>query len=170
MLEVPLYNGPASLGDIYIRNADVPSYFSRPLVRPGASTPSSQQQVPSFTRPPVSTLFIHTPRGQPHLQRAAFTMDYSLSPHERAVTHFNSVMSSTTVPGATEDYRDGDQLAYALSKVPMLTPRRLRVVAVGAGFGGVDLARSVKVGKIPGVDLTVYEKNAGVGGTWHENR
>ncbi|KAG7414579.1 FAD-binding monooxygenase moxY [Fusarium oxysporum f. sp. rapae] len=97
-------------------------------------------------------------------------MDYSLSPQARAAKYFNEVVTSTTLPGATEDYQGLDDLAYALSKVPMLTPRKLKVIAVGAGFGGVDLARAVRVGKLPGVDLTIYEKNAGIGGTWHESR
>ncbi|KAF6517096.1 hypothetical protein HZS61_002657 [Fusarium oxysporum f. sp. conglutinans] len=88
----------------------------------------------------------------------------------RATKYFNEVVTSTTLPGATEDYQGRDDLAYALSKVPMLTPRKLKVIAVGAGFGGVDLARAVRVGKLPGVDLTIYEKNAGIGGTWHESR
>lgn len=97
-------------------------------------------------------------------------MDYSLSPQARATKFFNEVVTSTTLPGATEDYQGRDDLAYALSKVPMLTPRKVKVIAVGAGFGGVDLARAVRVGKLPGVDLTIYEKNAGIGGTWHESR
>ncbi|KAK2130497.1 pyridoxal phosphate-dependent transferase [Fusarium oxysporum II5] len=88
----------------------------------------------------------------------------------RAAKYFNEVVTSTTLPGATEDYQDRDDLAYALSKVPMLTPRKLKVIAVGAGFGGVDLAPAVRVGKLPGVDLTIYEKNADIGETWHESR
>ncbi|XEV01558.1 hypothetical protein FSHL1_006845 [Fusarium sambucinum] len=97
-------------------------------------------------------------------------MDYSLSPQARATKYFKEVVTSTTLPGATDDYRGRDDLAYALSKVPMLTPRSLKVIAIGAGFGGVDLARAVRVGKLPGVALTIYEKNAGIGGTWHESR
>lgn len=97
-------------------------------------------------------------------------MNYSLSPNERATEYFGRLPTISSMPGGTEDYRDRDSLAYALAQVPMLTPRRLKVIAVGAGFGGVDLARSVRVGKLPGVYLTVYEKNAGIGGTWHESR
>lgn len=71
---------------------------------------------------------------------------------------------------ATEAYKGRDDLAYAMSKVPMLTPRPLKIVCMGAGFGGIALARSVQVGEMPGVDLTIYEKDAGIGGTWYENR
>jgi cation diffusion facilitator CzcD-associated flavoprotein CzcO len=31
-------------------------------------------------------------------------------------------------------------------------------------------AREVEEGNLPNVSLTVYEKNASVGGTWYENR
>ncbi|RFU29399.1 hypothetical protein B7463_g6938, partial [Scytalidium lignicola] len=72
--------------------------------------------------------------------------------------------------GATEAYRDLDNLAYALSQVPLLTPRPIKIIAVGAGFSGLALAQAVESGKLPAVDLKIYEKNAGIGGTWYENR
>ena len=42
-----------------------------------------------------------------------------------------------------------------------------RVVVIGAGMGGLSAALELKRAGIPYV---VVEKNAGVGGTWHENR
>ncbi|KAI5863384.1 FAD/NAD(P)-binding domain-containing protein [Durotheca rogersii] len=47
-------------------------------------------------------------------------------------------------------------------------PRELRVVVVGAGLSGV-LAGILLPPKVPGIKLTIFEKNAGVGGTWFEN-
>ncbi|GKT89542.1 4-hydroxyacetophenone monooxygenase [Colletotrichum tofieldiae] len=47
-------------------------------------------------------------------------------------------------------------------------PRELRVAVVGAGLSGV-LAGILLPAKVPGIKLTVYEKNADVGGTWFEN-
>lgn len=92
-------------------------------------------------------------------------------PAELATKYFASLEPGPVHPGtATEAYRGVDDLAYALSRVPMLTPRPVKIVAVGAGFGGIALARAVRTGQIPGASLTVYEKNAGIGGTWHENR
>lgn len=70
----------------------------------------------------------------------------------------------------TEAYKDRDDLAYALSRVPMLTPRPVKIIAMGAGFAGLALARAVHVGEIPNAKLTVYEKDASIGGTWFENR
>lgn len=93
---------------------------------------------------------------------------YNSTPAQNAAGFFHSKASA---PGlATEAYKGKDDLAYALSRVPMLTPRPLKVIAMGAGFGGIALARAVKVGEMPGVDLTIFEKDAGIGGTWYENR
>ncbi|KAJ0314548.1 hypothetical protein Brms1b_006701 [Colletotrichum noveboracense] len=47
-------------------------------------------------------------------------------------------------------------------------PRSLRVAVIGAGLSGV-LAGILLPAKVPGVKLTIYEKNADVGGTWFEN-
>lgn len=47
--------------------------------------------------------------------------------------------------------------------------RKVRVICVGAGFSGVCAAIRLPQ-RIPNIDLVVYEKNAGIGGTWFENR
>ncbi|KAF4269148.1 hypothetical protein CNMCM8812_001588 [Aspergillus fumigatus] len=50
------------------------------------------------------------------------------------------------------------------------TPRKLRVVCIGAGFSGLILAYKLKHERpIDFVDYTIYEKNPEVGGTWYEN-
>lgn len=55
---------------------------------------------------------------------------------------------------------------------PLYTPRRLRVVCIGAGYAGLMLAYKWKhqPGMSDIVDLAIYEKNPDVGGTWFENR
>ncbi|KAL7817291.1 hypothetical protein V8C26DRAFT_398614 [Trichoderma gracile] len=47
-------------------------------------------------------------------------------------------------------------------------PRELNVAVIGAGLAGV-LAGILLSAKVPGIKLTIYEKNADVGGTWFEN-
>jgi hypothetical protein len=71
---------------------------------------------------------------------------------------------------ATEFYNGLDEIAYAISRLPLGTPRALKVICVGAGFSGLAFAREVELGNLTNVKLTVYEKNASVGGTWYENR
>lgn len=71
---------------------------------------------------------------------------------------------------ATEAYKDRDKLAYEISRLPLGTPRNLSIICVGAGFSGLALAHQVASGQLEDVQLTVYEKNSAVGGTWFENR
>jgi hypothetical protein len=47
--------------------------------------------------------------------------------------------------------------------------RPLRVIVVGAGFSGIYCGIRISE-RLRNIDLTIYEKNAGVGGTWYENR
>ncbi|KAF5023649.1 hypothetical protein F66182_4294 [Fusarium sp. NRRL 66182] len=55
---------------------------------------------------------------------------------------------------------------------PAYKPRRIRIVCVGAGYSGLMLAYEAKYNKsLQGfIDLTIYEKNREVGGTWLVNR
>ncbi|CAI7614328.1 unnamed protein product [Penicillium palitans] len=47
-------------------------------------------------------------------------------------------------------------------------PRKLRVTVIGAGISGI-IAGVLLPAKVPGIDLTIFEKNADVGGVWYEN-
>jgi NADPH-dependent 2,4-dienoyl-CoA reductase/sulfur reductase-like enzyme len=81
------------------------------------------------------------------------------------------ITKTPAAPGeATVSYRGKDELAYAISRMPLGTPRTVKVIVVGAGFSGLAFAREVETGHLRKATLTVYEKNASVGGTWYENR
>lgn len=56
-----------------------------------------------------------------------------------------------------------------LEDVPIENFRRLRVVVIGAGFSGINCGIRIPQ-RLRNVDLTIYEKNEDVGGTWYENR
>lgn len=77
---------------------------------------------------------------------------------------------STGDEAGTAAYKDKDELAYALSFYPLGTKRHLKVICIGGGFSGLCAAKAVETGKLSNVTLTVFEKNAEVGGTWFENR
>jgi NADH dehydrogenase FAD-containing subunit len=91
---------------------------------------------------------------------------------EAAAEYFMSVAAANPDPCAvTAAYRHEDELAYQLSRVPFKTPRPVKIIVVGAGISGLSMAHEVNIGNtIKAATLTVYEKNAGVGGTWYENR
>ncbi|PWW77715.1 FAD/NAD(P)-binding domain-containing protein [Tuber magnatum] len=59
-----------------------------------------------------------------------------------------------------------------VAEKPLHTPKRLRIVTVGAGHSGLMLAYKIrdqfKYGDF--VDHVIYEKNHDIGGTWLENR
>ena len=66
-----------------------------------------------------------------------------------------------------------DQLAaVSITEHPIFTPRKLRVVCIGAGFSGLVLSHRYNyIGNHKDyADLVIYEKNHDVGGTWLENR
>jgi 4-hydroxyacetophenone monooxygenase len=63
-----------------------------------------------------------------------------------------------------------DQFARGIKWTAETPPGNLEdfsVAVIGAGMGGLNAAVMLKQAGIP---FTVFEKNLGVGGTWHENR
>ena len=59
--------------------------------------------------------------------------------------------------------------SYRVEDVPLGEPRHIRIIAVGAGASGINLARQIDL-HIQNVEYVIYEKNPEVGGTWLENR
>lgn len=58
-----------------------------------------------------------------------------------------------------------------LLEKPIYSPRKLRIVCIGAGYAGLILAYYLREMKMEDfIDLQIYEKNHDVGGTWLENR
>lgn len=81
-----------------------------------------------------------------------------------------SIPARPVEPSATEIYLEKSTVAYELSKLPLKAARPLKVIVAGAGISALSLAHNVAVGKIENIDLRILEKNAGLGGTWYENR
>lgn len=59
--------------------------------------------------------------------------------------------------------------AYTVREQPLGTPKPLRIICIGAGVSGINLLRTLRL-NLTSYSAVVYEKNAGVGGTWFENR
>ncbi|KAI1781081.1 FAD/NAD(P)-binding domain-containing protein [Hypoxylon cercidicola] len=67
-----------------------------------------------------------------------------------------------------------EQSSYPASSISLVQrhidePRELRVAVIGAGISGI-LAGILLPAKVPNIKLTIFEKNADVGGTWFENK
>lgn len=58
---------------------------------------------------------------------------------------------------------------YQVTEHPLGTLRKLRVVTIGAGASGLNMAHQIEL-HMENVEHVIYEKNADVGGTWFENR
>ncbi|KAI5194210.1 FAD/NAD(P)-binding domain-containing protein [Aureobasidium subglaciale] len=58
---------------------------------------------------------------------------------------------------------------FKLDEHPIDDVRELKVAVIGAGLAGVT-AGALLPAKVPGIQLTILEKNPEVGGTWFENR
>ncbi|KAL4880541.1 hypothetical protein BJY04DRAFT_191003 [Aspergillus karnatakaensis] len=82
------------------------------------------------------------------------------TPHVNGNGHTNGHTTTQTTDSAWTI--DPSEFAF--------TPRKLRVVCIGAGFSGLQVAYKLKHERpMEFVDLTIYEKNNEVGGTWFEN-
>lgn len=62
-----------------------------------------------------------------------------------------------------------DRPAFFMKDEPIENLRPLKVRIIGAGLSGVYLGIRIPQ-RLRNVELKIYEKNAGVGGTWWENR
>ncbi|KAA8911483.1 hypothetical protein FN846DRAFT_1000864 [Sphaerosporella brunnea] len=70
-----------------------------------------------------------------------------------------SAPSKTQEPGAT---------TFSLEEHPIDATPPLKVIVIGAGIAGINAGILFPI-KVPHLSLTIYEKNAEVGGTWFEN-
>lgn len=72
--------------------------------------------------------------------------------------------------GLLDDYEDpGTKIEShpLISERSADEPRKLKVIYIGAGISGIVAA--IQFQAVPALDLSIYEKNADVGGTWFEN-
>jgi hypothetical protein len=58
---------------------------------------------------------------------------------------------------------------YQVKERPLGWIRPIRIICLGAGASGVNLAYQVQQ-RLKKTELVVYEKNPAIGGTWYENR
>jgi len=58
---------------------------------------------------------------------------------------------------------------FRLNDIPVENLRPLKVIVIGAGYSGIYAGIRIPE-KLRNVELVIYEKNAGAGGTWYENR
>lgn len=62
-----------------------------------------------------------------------------------------------------------DSTGYRIREEPFGTRRKVRVVLMGAGASTVNFLKKAEE-SMQNLEMTVYEKNHDIGGTWLENR
>lgn len=58
---------------------------------------------------------------------------------------------------------------YNILETPLGEPRHIRIITIGAGAAGLNLAYQINK-HMQNIALVIYEKNPEIGGTWYENR
>ncbi|PQE11649.1 phenylacetone monooxygenase protein [Rutstroemia sp. NJR-2017a WRK4] len=90
-----------------------------------------------------------------------------LQPRSRNAASYSTLRdaptSSQQVPGSKADMH-----GYTVKEQPLGTLRPVRVIIIGAGVSGINLARTLKQQTVR-VEHVIYDKNPDVGGTWYEN-
>lgn len=84
----------------------------------------------------------------------------------------NGQSSKGSMPSSTMNGVNGRKKPVATYQVwdqPIGTIKPMRVICIGAGASGINMAYQAK-NFLERVDLVIYEKNQSFGGTWFENR
>ena len=79
------------------------------------------------------------------------------------------MIPDSDAPHENQWYNGRDFDGYRISESTLHTRRHLRIVCVGAGASGLQLAYKAER-LLQDVELQIYEKNGDIGGTWLENR
>ncbi|CAK7228412.1 hypothetical protein SBRCBS47491_006896 [Sporothrix bragantina] len=80
----------------------------------------------------------------------------------------NNVTNTASNTNVNNDHMPAS--AYTVKEAPLGTARHVRIVGIGAGASGINMVRTLRLQLRDNFEHVVYEKNSGVGGTWHENR
>lgn len=121
-----------------------------------------------YSKSPVSTSINEAVRHKTPLTNGAHEDTTSLATAVKLNGTTNGV--HTPIPGnASKIPRLKISNDYTVSENPIGTIRPVRIICIGAGASGVNLAYQVQR-NMKNTDLAIYEKNPAIGGTWYENR
>ncbi|KEF59610.1 uncharacterized protein A1O9_04456 [Exophiala aquamarina CBS 119918] len=76
---------------------------------------------------------------------------------------------STEAPAVANGYANNGHADYKIRESPMGTKRKLKVIFMGMGCSGINFAHQVQT-RMENIELTIYEANSDLGGTWLVNR
>ncbi|RMZ72463.1 sterigmatocystin biosynthesis monooxygenase stcW [Pyrenophora seminiperda CCB06] len=98
-------------------------------------------------------------------------MYFPIHPHVSATKDATTNGETTHVKAANEAATNGEAThpSWLLHENAPENHRPIRVIVIGAGFSGILCGIRIPE-RIRNCELAIYDKNAGVGGTWLENR
>lgn len=70
---------------------------------------------------------------------------------------------------AKNGYAHSSKTEYTIAEEPSRASRKIRIICVGAGASAINFAHEVQNSKLD-LELTCYDKNPSIGGTWYENK
>jgi len=88
---------------------------------------------------------------------------------EDVITASNDIPIPFTNLPALYDWPVSDAEGYSINEVPSGTERCIKIVCVGAGASGINLAKFAQ-DRLKNIELVLYEKNSEVAGTWFESK
>ena len=97
----------------------------------------------------------------PNLPENVLNVD-STNP-DAALQH--SLNNKNEVNGDAHTNGVGSEAPFQLHEAPVENQRPLKVIVIGAGYSGIYLGIRLPE-RLRNCEIVIYEKNAGVGGTW----
>ncbi|KAK7957697.1 FAD-binding monooxygenase moxY [Apiospora saccharicola] len=108
-------------------------------------------------------------KSTPEKRGSAFSETLDATATRSASTANGNVSKYSEPPPPQQQHQTPRFRELELEQRYIDEPRKLRVVVIGAGLAGV-IAGTLLPAKVPNIELTIFEKNADVGGTWFENK
>ncbi|KAF2708487.1 hypothetical protein K504DRAFT_477829 [Pleomassaria siparia CBS 279.74] len=108
--------------------------------------------------PPSSVTFPNFMSAVPNLPNSLLEDTPVLPSHDGSKFSLNGVANGGR-----------QQSPFKLHDSPIENFRPIKVIVIGAGYSGIYCGIRMPE-KIKNLELVIYEKNAGVGGTWYENK
>jgi hypothetical protein len=99
-------------------------------------------------------------------------MFVSLTPplvDEKADISIPTIIDTFTLTESDMSEKRNKSFTPFISERAVDQPRPLKLIYIGAGISGILAAIKFREA-VPGLSLTIYEKNPELGGTWYENQ
>jgi hypothetical protein len=118
---------------------------------------------------PEVVLDQHEPNANAAAQHVRKTNGSAVHVEDLAVHDAAAAAATTTT--ITVPHTNGVATAppWQLHDAPVENQRPIKVIVCGAGYSGVYLGIRIPE-RLRNCELVIYDKNAGIGGTWYENR